>query len=51
MSIVERSKIRSAYERAMQLGSTHEEACKVVADALCIDPEIVAEVVQQETES
>ena len=41
MSIVERSKITSAYARAVALGASHSEACATVARALGIDVEIV----------
>lgn len=51
MTIIERDKVRAAYERAIALGSSHDEACRVVAAALCLDPETVAEVAQQETAS
>lgn len=52
MSIVERSKITSAYARAIALGASHSEACATVARALGLDVEIVdAVVTEQETTS
>lgn len=46
MTIVAKSRVREAYERARDLGSDHEEACRVVARALGLEPEVVDQVVQ-----
>jgi hypothetical protein len=49
--IIERTKVQAAYERARFLGSDHESACAVVAQALGIAIEAVREVVAQQAEA
>lgn len=45
MTIVEKTRVVAAYERARRLGADHATACASVAQALALPVEAVADVV------
>lgn len=48
MTIVEKTKVLAAYNRAAELGADHDHACATVAQALSLPVEAVHSVVDQQ---